>query len=229
MAARLVPIKTAAQSKDFYTPEIEARLAREVESPCNLVIDKLIRSGPISPEERLRLAVYIGTMIKRVPYRRRKAMEMIPEVIEAVFANLHEGLASLAEREPSSSEAVARRLREMAALRERYLVEPPDSMVEQIRLPWVSQRLVAAIYGMTWRVVTTRGLQLFATCDNPAYYFESYGVGSEHSELVFPLSTTHAIHGSFQGRAAGLIFAEVPERYVREFRTANSITSRSAF
>src|ERR1700710_1065289 len=67
---RLVPIEKVAQSKGYYDDDVEAELAKAIEGPANLVIRQLRHGDLISLSQRRQLALYVGVMLMRVPYRR---------------------------------------------------------------------------------------------------------------------------------------------------------------
>ena len=91
---RLAAIKQVAQSKEYYSADTEDLLAREVERPANAIIAKLLSNAAIDSTERFALTFYIGTMLKRVPYRRRKAMEMYPTVLDETVGRIRKQLRS---------------------------------------------------------------------------------------------------------------------------------------
>jgi hypothetical protein len=76
-APRKVGIPRVAQSRQFYTPEQEMKLAEAVEAPADAPIGKLIAGDRLTDRERVRLALYISVMMRRVPYRRRRIYETI--------------------------------------------------------------------------------------------------------------------------------------------------------
>jgi Protein of unknown function (DUF4238) len=88
VTASLAAIKNVAQIRRFYSQETEDRLAREVETPANRVIDKLLKDEKISSAERMQLAIYIGTMHRRVPSERRRTQEMAPGIVREFFETL---------------------------------------------------------------------------------------------------------------------------------------------
>ena len=63
-----------AQQAGFYGAETEKKLANEVESPGNRVLDKLRERQGLSDQERMEAAVYIATMLERVPKRRNMVL-----------------------------------------------------------------------------------------------------------------------------------------------------------
>jgi hypothetical protein len=60
------------------------------------------------------------------------------------------------------------------------------------------------------------------TSDNPAYYFEGYGIGSPESELTFPANRSLLLHGSWR-RFRGTGRYNARQRLVKEInrRTAH--------
>jgi hypothetical protein len=228
--AKPVAIKKVANEKQFYTPETERRLADQVEIPGNRAIGKLLTGQAVSPSERLELAHYIGIMHERVPYHRKKAAAMMPGMLEEVIERRTSELTALAAEGLGDPELIARRLREFEAVHEKYKRELPASVFEQINDPRSSCRIQLAIYEMTWRILVSSGPQFFISTDNPAFFFEGLGLANVESELTFPLSTTHVLHGSWQGPRGGLLRLEVNQKTVREInRRLASSTDRFAF
>ena len=100
---------------------------------------------------------------------------------------------------------VARRLAEIESAERKFAVDPPSEVVERIRSPWPSRRYVELLYAMTWRVICSNS-EKFITSDNPAYFFEAYGIGSPESEVCCPLAPDVGLHMSRQGEPGGLLF-----------------------
>lgn len=228
--ARPAAIGKVAQAKQFYSAETEVILARDVETPGNAVIRKLTSETAITPAERLQLAFYIGVMLKRIPARRRRSAEMMPGVLADVVSNIREELKATASSVQADPELLARRLREVDTAEKKFALQPPPEVLEQIREPWPSEGMLRALFGMTWRVLVSSGPQYFVTTDNPAFFFRAYGLATEESELSFPISTTHALHGSWQTAGSDLVFLRATQSMVKEInRRLASGTERLAF
>jgi hypothetical protein len=229
--AGLARIAKVAQAKKFYSADTETFLAREVESPANAGIKKLIDNTMIAPVERLQLAYYIGVMLKRIPSRRRHATEMLPSILTDVVAKAREDLKATASAMEADPECLAKRLRDLDTVATKFATEPPPEVLAQIREPWPSEGMLQALFGMTWRVLISDGPQYFITSDNPAFFFRAYGLGRrEESELTFPLSTTHALHGSWAKTGSDLVFLKATQALVKELnRRLASETERLAF
>jgi len=170
------------------------------------VIRKLTNNTAIAPAERVQLALYIGVMMKRIPASRRRSMEMIPSVLAELVAEVRGQLRALASDIRADPEIVAKRLLEVDATERKFRLQPPHNVLEQIREPWPSEIMVRALFNMTWRVLISSGPQYFVTTDNPVFFFRGFGLAKEKSELTFPLSTTHALHGSWQTAGSNLKF-----------------------
>jgi hypothetical protein len=228
--ARKVSIKRAAQARNYYDPDVEMLLARAVEAPTNPIIEKLIAKKEIAAAERHRLAVYIATMLLRVPAHRRKAMEGYPEQVADYIARFRAEFLRLARSLPDVDPAiVTKRLAEIDAWAKKYAETPPDNIVDEIRSPWPYRSMVSAIEQMTWRILETTGPQYFITSDNPAFYFGGLGLGTPDSELSFPLSTTHSWHGCWQAAASMLVHMQASQGCVREINRRLASTAERAF
>jgi hypothetical protein len=225
---RAAAIKSVLQKRGFYSPEMERFLASSVELPANQVIDKLTRVRvegrrvvgveAISPDERLELAVYARAMIRRVPSHRRWAETLVPGALAETTAGLRDYLQAAAAEGRITPEFLAGRLAKIDRVEEKFSRESPPEVVERVNDPLPSPLITKTIFTMTWRVLISTGPQLFITTDNPAFYFraEGYGLGNEWSEISLPISSTHALHGCWQGPAAGLLYVAVPQKFVRE-------------
>jgi Protein of unknown function (DUF4238) len=223
-------IEHVAQSKRFYSEKVESTLAREVEVPGNLVIRKLTNSMLITFEERFDLAYYVGVMLRRVPASRRRAKDLAPSVLADLIADMRGHLKSLAIDSRVDPELLARRHRELDAVATKFSHQPPSGALEQFREPWPSSDWFDSFHRMTWRVLTTAGPRYFATTDNPVFFFDAFGLAKRSSELVFPLSTTHALHACWQTGESDLIFVRPAQAIVKEInRRLASTAERLAF
>lgn len=191
-------IGKVAQQRDYFDPETETELAESVERPAHRVLDAVRVGRPISSDERDALALYAAVMLMRVPRRRRKAGELVEPTLRQVIDRLRNEMRA----EVSSAEDEVRlqgHLEVLGRIEQQYAIEPPPEVVAKIRSPWPTDRVLAAVRDMAWRLVSTSGPSYFLTSDNPAYFFEAYGVGSPEAELAFPLSSNLMLLGNWQG------------------------------
>jgi len=225
---RIACIAKVAQSPDYYSPDIEIALARDVEIPGNHAIERLLHKELLSPSERADLSYYIGTMLMRGPRRRRRVHEMYPQVLAGTTSGIRAEIAKMAAT--TDSAWVAGRLAEVDIVEERFAADPPPAVADQIRQPWPYRRMVTAINYMAWRILESSGSQYFITSDNPVFFSTGYGLARPESELCFPLSTTQALHGCWQGKPCSLTFIDAPQRLVKEVnRHLASQAERLAF
>jgi hypothetical protein len=143
---------------------------------------------------------------------------MAPEVLDDVVSRFRGQVQQLAEVGQISPELAMRRLRELEVTYAKYTRELPEALVTQIRDPRPSIEMVEAIVSMRWRLVRAGEPEFFITSDNPAFYHEAFGLGTERSELRFPLSPRLALHGCRVSSATKVISVhDVPRDWVREF------------
>lgn len=214
-AAKLVPIKAAAQAPKFYADEEERRLARDIESPGNAAIRSLVENGRLTSDERQHIAAYIGVMLMRVPRRRTKAEGLIPTVLDEIVSEARSALEE-ALRVTGPNDAVVRtKLAELEEVAAEFRIAPPQSVVDQIRSPFPREHIVDLLHSMCWRVVHT-GTAPFVTSDNPVFLFESLGLGRAESEFSFPISTNFLLHGNHLGDRKVVPSVEATGALVRE-------------
>ena len=197
---RLIPIPRVAQEANYYDAKTEKELNELVEGPAHAVLAKLRSRSPISPDDRVRLSLYVATMMMRVPRRRRKAKELLPSVLNDTIEKVRSEIEQLARTSDINPKIVTRRLAEVELYREKLARDPPAPVLEQIRSPWPSAGTVARVHAMTWRIVVANESARFLTSDNPAYFFEDYGLGTPEAELTFPLASDMALLASWQGQ-----------------------------
>jgi hypothetical protein len=215
---RLLPIKQVAQSRGFYDPETEKDLADLVESPANPALRKLRQSSQIDSSERLAVAVYIATMLKRVPKSRARGEALIPAALDSTVENIRRQIEHIAQTTDVSPDVVTLRLGQIDAAYEKFKVEPPEAIKAQIRDPRPTSAIVSAVLGMAWCILVASEPEFFITTDNPAFFHGAYGIGTENAELRFPLSPTHALHGTWTRDGRGLLsFHPARRDWVREF------------
>jgi hypothetical protein len=208
-------IDKVAQQREYFLPEIETILANEVETPGNRALNRLRAGRSIDAGDRRSLAIYVAIMTRRVPRRRRKAQELVPSTLRNMAAELRQELRDLlTERDPARLAAL---LLEVDRVEAKFLGETPQNVLDEIRQPWVSADMLNAIDRMAWRFVARpERASPFITCDNPAFFFEFYGVGRDESELTFPISPDLALMGSHQGEAGSTMFIPTTRDIAKE-------------
>ena len=222
-----VSVKNAANENGFYSDDVEAKLSEMIEDPANAVIGKLRAREAIDDNDQARLAVYIATMLKRVPAHRRKVTHFLPAALADTLAAAKVLISQAAEAGVLSPECQKARLAEAAAIGEKFEKATPLEVLEKIRTPWPGREMTELIYFMAWRFLTTTGPSFFITSDNPAFFFECYGLKNNEAELVFPIASDLAVHGCWQPLKPGeKLVRPWPQKGVKEFnrRIANAAT-----
>ena len=191
-------IAKIAQERSFYDVDTERLLNELIERPGNAVLDKL-RSCDfmLEDEERVHLSVYIATMLKRVPHHRAKGEAMAPGILRKVTSEQRKQILAYADTGKISTVTADKRLAEMDVAEAKIASEIPGNLCEQIRNPWPTEKMINLVYSMHWRFICADNDNYFVTTDNPAFFFECYGLGTERAELTFPVSCTLAIFGSW--------------------------------
>lgn len=196
-------ISKVAQQRGYFSDDVEAQLNELVEGPGHLAL-RVLRSGKM-PDSDMGgdLLSYIAVMMMRVPKRRRHALSIVPGSIDRVISRTREELSSL--RSADTETRVAELLQELNRVEPLVRAEVSPEIRSQIESPWPSKKILAGVHSMCWRLVTVPESSPLITCDNPAFYFSVYGIGSVESELTFPISPQLALMGSRQGPAGEVI------------------------
>lgn len=214
--AKQLPIKNVAQERGFYDQDVEDSLNRDVELPGYAVIEKVCRGETINEAERKYLTYYIGTMLRRVPHARARAESFVPQIIEQSTENAKALFIAAAAAGELDPETLAARLAEVEEAREKFLMEPPDEARKSCKTAWPFLSWLHAIHGMYWRVLrVSAGRSRFLTSDNPAHFFEAYGLGHDECEVIFPLRSDVLLHCSRQ-RCQQLSQVDCAEALVKE-------------
>jgi hypothetical protein len=218
-------VVNVAQERHFYPREVEQRLNLEVEVPANAVLRKIQQHATITVEEKFVLAVYAAVMIKRVPRHRARLADMIPTVMSETFDEFYQRMETARHQHPHYAANIERHVLQARRLQEEYTRALPPHLVTQFQEPWPTPNVLGAIAAMTWRFAISTGPSFFLTSDNPAFFFDCWGLASAQSELTFPLTSTIAVHASLQ-EGGDLTYVPMAQTLVKELnrRTALAAT-----
>jgi hypothetical protein len=100
---RQVAIKTAAQTADYFPEDLERLLAHAVEGPANPAMAKLIAGQAITDSERHDMALYVATMLMRVPGNRRRMLEVYPIQLADYCATISRRWRERSLKQPQSA------------------------------------------------------------------------------------------------------------------------------
>lgn len=215
-------IDKVAQKKGYYSTENEKLLNDLVERPANPILQNLRKGQALDNADRAKLVDYIGTMLMRGPWRRRKGLEIAPRVAAETLDHVETELFAWAKT-CINRDLVERRLNEFAQIKLSVQDDPAAWVMDFLREPWARPRILAVIEAMTWRIATVRGAEHFLTSDNPVWYDEGRGMNKVDSELVFPIASNVALLASWQGGPGKTMYVMARPALVREVnrRTAN--------
>jgi hypothetical protein len=209
-------IAKVAQQKDYFDEEVEKILATAIETPSNQIMQKILDGVLPLDSERLQLSIYVGTMMKRVPHHRSRAMLALPAALDDTVAKVKSEIEELSVRKRFSLQKKASLLAEVDRVRQDYLKQPPPSIIREMYKPWPGQKIVDCILRMTWRVLISSTNMKFMTCDNPAFFFEGIGLGNPEAELILPISSTHVLHCCWQKASSIAEFRNVDDKTILE-------------
>ena len=208
-----LPIKNVAQSSGFYSEEDERALSEWIEGPAQSPLDQLRNGQQVGVEGRRAVAVYLESMIKRGPRNRRKMIEKAPQSKNELLSEITGNLGLEALRFNLSQEELQHKIEEWEGKFDSKQLSMKDDL---IRRQWISPVMIDCISSMTWRVIKADDSHRFLTCDNPVFFDEGYGLKLPFGEFNFPLSSDVALHGSWRGLRAELLFVQARPAQVKE-------------
>jgi hypothetical protein len=210
-------LKNVAVEAGFYPPEVDQRLANQIEGPANKVLAKIRRPIEITDHDKSLLAKYLLTVFKRVPRGKQRVKEHILETIRR-FRHNKDQLAEtimasnpqLANLAPEDRDQVRRILRDqlddLARDPQEVYLKHLQSEETDIAIPWMTS--------MTWQFLTFDDEPAFLTCDNP-FYLTPIGLLKPRSEFSFPISS-HIILSATRRTGAREGYLPTSERVVKQ-------------
>ncbi len=197
-------IKQVAQESGFYDDDEEAKLNTDVEIPGARAIESLLGDQGITREERIDIARFVATMIKRVPKGRERANLAARHTLRKFREGLPERAAKFQKEHNVSPEEMERQIAAALALIDNQEQEYDPAVDQVIRTPFVDEEVINHFAEMTWRVLEAPKGATFITSDNPAVFL------GEIQEFVLPLRPARALHGSFTPGETKLSLQPIP-------------------
>ncbi len=224
-----LPIIKVAQEPGYYDPGVEVALNEDIEIPGNRCIEKLIRQEHLTDIEREEAATYIMHMATRGPRQRRKSQALLPQLLDDVISKIRKEFEDCIEKDEKVANIAKQQLEQLNRLEEKYSGEIPSFALQQTRIPFLSERLVQAIFDMAWHLLPASPNMYFITSDTPAHFFDGHGIGTEDSEFTITLSKEMALIGEHRG-SRGIWVEQSESKFTKEInRRLLSNTERFVF
>lgn len=210
-----LPIKAVAQSKNYYSDEIEKFLAEEIESKANPILKKLKEGGNYFVQDKQPLAKYFCILAQRVEKHKERIDNLKPKVIDSFFNNNRRAIQELILKKPEKKDLLEKRLLELDELQKNYESEIPKDVDDKCKKPMIREAIVEHFIKMKWRVIYSIE-QEYITSDNPVFFFESVGIANDISEVTVPITKNIGI---FMTNELGKdeIVRKISNRVIREF------------
>jgi hypothetical protein len=210
-----LPINKVAQERDFYPADVEKELNELIEIPGNRCINKLLSGGTVTTQDRMDLSVYIVSMFMRGPVRREKIFGSTDEIRTNVFNSFRADIFKDISSE--SWHRLNKVLKNLDEVEKSFAAELPGELIDRLKTPFISDRMIDAIFDMTWELIPAQEDQKFITSDTPAHIFESLGVSRTTSEVTFTISKDLALIGHNQGpKRIGRLREKNPTQFIKE-------------
>lgn len=204
----------------FMTPEGEKdsetveNFFMDLEGESSKVVRKILAGETLTEDERVTFAVFVSSMMVRVPNLRNNIRSSTADMIKnltAFIAAHKENFTGMIERYKKETgqkiDIPVEELRQWAADPENYTVEVDQQYATGMALS-LMDRFVPIFFNMKWAFLKATGDFNFMTGDNPLHYtdpthdFRSpYGVGlfSRNIQVTLPLSKGICAFGTWEG------------------------------
>lgn len=218
-------VKNIGHETNYYSPEVETYLANQIEGPANIVIKKIRNREQITNSDKDKLATYMVVMLKRVPQSKFRMNEMAPGVAQKLQDEWDKEITELIKKDPSQSEFLENRRKEIQANLEKYAKNPPKDFWLLLIPPDRTPNVVTVLHQMTWHFLTCDEGPVFLTCDNPVFYFSWMGIGKPESEVTFPISSNIVLWATWR-KDLSENYSEINRQAIKEVnrRTALNAT-----
>ncbi len=223
---RLQPIVVTASENKRWPESLETFLANKIEAPANTVLDKIRNQQLVTKADKEVLSDYMVVMLKRVDKGLKRAKEIAPKVIPDTFDYVKNEILRLINDKPEKADSLNKSLEELDNLRTKYEDEFPIELWYKNITPDTPLKLSEFISSMRWVFLTTDENSPFLTSDNPVFYFEWMGIGKQDSEITFPISSTIALHATWNMNFVEGYFNKATAPIIKEInrRTASAAT-----
>jgi len=210
-----LPIKVVAQSKNYYSDEIEKFLSDEIESKANPILKNLRDGIDYCMDDKESLAKYLCIMAQRVEKHKERIDRLKPEVVESFYERHINAIQNLIEEHPEKRDLLKSRLNELIQMKNEYEQGVPLEVDIKSKEPMLRDAIVDHFISMKWRIILSYE-QEYITSDNPLFFFEGIGVANDISEVTIPLSKNIGLLMTNESSRDEIVRSISP-RVVREF------------
>ena len=189
-APKRLPITQVSQTKKFFSEDIE-KLLSTIEGAASPILDKLTQGQSIDPIERRVMAVYLEM------YKTRNR-EIRDELIERSLGD-RDKIEDFMETSLKSVPATTM-YTEYKKQKEEVIDFMESYSKQMFSATWAPSNLDRFLFfRMTWRVLESTKVD-FVVGDPPwVLTGKKDGLGNFDAEFLFPLSSNHVLHMSWQG------------------------------
>jgi hypothetical protein len=219
-------VERVAAERDMYTQELENRLNLEVELPFNAILPVFQHRGGLSPQDRLAVARYLLTMVRRTPEGREFSKAAAIPVAKAVRQEALDGIAAMGSLSPELRDLANKATINIENIFAKIATEDGRDLWLSTVLPDNYPRMMAVIAAMNWTVLTLVQGQLLIS-DVPMYYDKANGLKPPDGELTFPLSSTQLLVANWRGPfTSHITYAAMRRGQVREWNRRSVMNAR---
>lgn len=140
----------------------------------------------------------------------------MPGVLENVVESTRERIEKWGRASEGNAAKAAALLVELEEVRGRFAKSPPQQIIDQIRIPFWSDRTVEGVESLAWHILPAPPSVRYVTCDTPAHYFEGLGVGRPDSEFTFSVSKSLAMIGERRCGSGNMRFEKPNAQFAKE-------------
>ena len=198
---KLLPIKSVAQSVDFYTEQNERWLSESIEGPTWYPLDLLLQGKNITSSQRLQIANFLAVSHGRGPALREWILNPFPELKLGIIEGfLKDPSLWISSKHPTVKDVIEA-VQSWQESDGPAPFAPNHLALAQFRIdPW----LTMVINQMHWKIVHL-GRSRLVCFDNPVFFDLGIDPFHPHPELSVSLSSSVYLYAYWhQDNAGGL-------------------------
>lgn len=218
-------IKNVAQETSMYRPDVEKALNVEVEAPVIKPIAKLVAREDLEPVERLALARYVVSLMRRGPSGRDRAMALVPVAANDVETRYRRDFEAMVALSPADAPKYSAAMNKVSEILARHRSNPPIYLWEDTLARGGTSMLLDAIVRMRWSALhLPPELHLF-TSDYPVFHSMDVGLQGPYGEFVWPVKSQLALVGDWLQPLGRVLHQTAQAKQVREINRRTVVTA----